>query len=69
MNSQNYQLYAPLRIKQQVLRLLKKAGFDSSLRGVVMALKPVQAEQVRRPSESRMDCATLWVCFAYMPKP
>jgi len=66
MNSQNYQLYAPLRIKQQMLPLLKKAGFDSSLRGVVMALKPVQAEQVRRPERKQNGlCHTVGLFCLY----
>jgi len=40
-------------------------------RGVVTALKPVRAEQVIEAArvKAELDCATLWVCFAYIPKP
>jgi len=42
-------------------------------RCVVTALKPVglQAEQVIEAARAKaeLDCATLWVCFAYIPKP
>jgi len=61
-------------VDANVLLQLVTFGSDddrfAEIRGVVTALKPVRAERVIEAArvKAELDCATLWVCFAYMPK-